>query len=279
MLAGSAAASAQTPQDRTSSDVPTLQKEVPAPVATSAPQLQPVAPSPSVVVDASRVVPTEARVVPPPPRIVKGDAGTVVVSSRPAVGAGYESAGASATTPLQVNSSFGYRWGRKHTGIDFQASWGESVGVSMAGTVAFAGMKHGYGNLVIVDHGEGISTYYAHLSSIYVGVGQAVTAREVIGAIGTTGRSTGPHLHYEVRIDGKPINPNSVISSVDGKYFVNGQPFGDEAEPASAAPAGEPTSSLSIPAIEQSSRPRRVVQTNGIEGHVLLYGQNSLTAN
>jgi murein DD-endopeptidase MepM/ murein hydrolase activator NlpD len=263
---GAIAASAQTPQDRNST-VPSFQKEIPSAAASTpvapdtVPQLKPVAPLPSLVVETANPVPTEARVIPPRPHLVKQSAGAIAVPGKGLnESGGYYASQAAVSTPLQVNSGFGYRWGRLHTGIDFQASWGDSVGVSMAGTVAFAGGKHGYGNLIIVDHGDGISTYYAHLSAIYVGVGQAVGAGQVIGAVGSTGRSTGPHLHYEVRVQGHPVNPNSTISFVNGEIFVNGQPFSEESiEPAPT----EPTS---------QARPRRV------ENRILIYSENSLTA-
>ncbi len=249
ILASGVAASAQTPQDR-NSDVPSFKKDNPV----VAEPVKPIAPpSPVIVLDASRPVPLTAQVIPPPPRLVKQSAGSVAVPGRST--GGFRATQASASSPLQVNSSFGPRSGRRHNGIDFQASWGEAVGVSMAGTVEFAGIKRGYGNLIIVDHGDGISTYYAHLSAIYVGVGQTVTASQVIGAVGSTGRSSGPHLHYEVRLDGRPVNPNATISVVDGEYYVNGEPVssGENAEPAML----EGTSHLVAPADEEESRPRR----------------------
>jgi murein DD-endopeptidase MepM/ murein hydrolase activator NlpD len=277
-LSGTVAASAQTPQDR-NSDVPSFKKEIPAAVApapsdAASPQLRPIAPAPSLVVEAATPVPTDAHVIPPPPRLVKQTAGVVTLPGRSlAATGGYETSEVAISTPLQVNSGFGYRSGRMHTGIDFQASWGDSVGVSMRGTVTFAGVKHGYGNVIVVDHGDGISTYYAHLSAIYVGVGQTVAASQVIGAIGSTGRSTGPHLHYEVRVYGHPVNPTSIISFVNGEIYVNGQPFGgDTVEPAAA----EPTSRAVAPAAD--SRPRRVAPTTGDPKRVLISSDNSLTA-
>jgi len=153
-------------------------------------------------------------VIPPPPHLLKQTAGVIALPGRTLTATGgYETSNIAISTPLQVNSGFGYRSGRMHTGIDFQASWGDSVGVSMAGTIAFAGVKHGYGNVIVVDHGDGISTYYAHLSAIYVGLGQAVAAGQVIGAIGSTGRSTGPHLHFEVRLNGVPQNPARFLTT------------------------------------------------------------------
>jgi murein DD-endopeptidase MepM/ murein hydrolase activator NlpD len=281
ILSSAIVASAQSPQDR-NPNVPTFKKENPVEVAAApattgseaVPQLKPIVPAAPVVVESARPIPTEAQVIPPPPHLVKQAAGTIVLPSGVPSDGGYHASGAAIATPLQVNSAFGQRWGRRHTGIDFQASWGEAVGVSLAGTVVFAGIKHGYGNLVIVDHGNGISTYYAHLSAIYVGVGQALNANQVLGAIGSTGHSTGPHLHYEVRIFGRPINPTSTITSVNGEYYVNGQPFVQEsAEPAQV----EPTSSLSAPASVET-RPRRVARQTATDKWVLVYGQNSLTS-
>jgi murein DD-endopeptidase MepM/ murein hydrolase activator NlpD len=223
-FAGTTAALAQAPQNP-DSQVPTFQKEIkaaPAPVPSDAvPQLRPVAPV--LVVSGDAPVPGDARIVPPPPRLLARAAGRIAVPS--ALGASsYRAADAALSTPLQVNSGFGYRGGRRHNGIDFQASWGDSVGASMAGTVVFAGIKRGYGNLLILDHGHGVTTYYAHLSAMYVGLGQTIAAGQVIGAIGTTGRSSGPHLHYEVRINGDPVNPNAVIMFDTEGVTVDGEP-------------------------------------------------------
>ena len=94
-----------------------------------------------------------------------------------------------------------------HTGIDIAVPLGTPVHATMAGTVSFAGWNtEGYGNLVIVKNGS-YSTYYAHLEQIPVAVGQTVAAGDVIGLSGSTGHSTGPHVHYEVRVDGKPVSP------------------------------------------------------------------------
>jgi len=81
------------------------------------------------------------------------------------------------------------------------------VGAAAAGRVIFAGAYGGYGNAVIIDHSGGMSTLYAHLSSITVTYGEIVSAGQTIGLVGSTGLSTGPHLHFEVRIDGKPVDP------------------------------------------------------------------------
>jgi murein DD-endopeptidase MepM/ murein hydrolase activator NlpD len=113
----------------------------------------------------------------------------------------------------QVGSSFGYRSdpftgrARFHSGCDIKARWGDSVGASLSGIVQYVGWYHGYGNIVIVNHGGGVTTHYAHLSSFDVQVGQRVERGQVVGRAGSTGRATSPHLHYELRIDGNPVNP------------------------------------------------------------------------
>jgi murein DD-endopeptidase MepM/ murein hydrolase activator NlpD len=105
-----------------------------------------------------------------------------------------------------VVSPFGMRWGRMHTGIDIAVGYGTPIHAAASGTVIFAGWMGGYGNFVIVDHGGGMSTGYAHQSSIAVG-GGSVTQGQVIGYVGCTGHCFGPHLHFEVRINGSPVDP------------------------------------------------------------------------
>ncbi len=105
-----------------------------------------------------------------------------------------------------VVSGFGMRWGRLHAGIDIAVPYGTPIHASASGTVIFAGWMGGYGNFVIIDHGGGISTGYAHQSSIAVG-GGSVTQGQVIGYVGCTGHCFGPHLHFEVRINGSPVDP------------------------------------------------------------------------
>jgi murein DD-endopeptidase MepM/ murein hydrolase activator NlpD len=106
-----------------------------------------------------------------------------------------------------VTSPFGQRWGRMHTGIDIGAPEGAPIVAAAAGTVLVAGWVEGYGNTVVIDHGGGIATLYGHQSSIAVAVGQPVTRGQVVGAVGNTGHSTGPHLHFEVRVNGSPVDP------------------------------------------------------------------------
>jgi murein DD-endopeptidase MepM/ murein hydrolase activator NlpD len=104
-----------------------------------------------------------------------------------------------------VTSGFGWRWGRMHEGIDIGAPYGASVVASASGTVIHAGWMGGYGNLVVVDHGGGLSTAYAHLSSIAAGGG--VSQGQVVGYIGCTGHCFGAHLHFEVRVNGGAVDP------------------------------------------------------------------------
>jgi murein DD-endopeptidase MepM/ murein hydrolase activator NlpD len=111
-----------------------------------------------------------------------------------------------------VTSPFGMRWGRMHDGIDIGAPSGTPIHAAAAGTVIYAGWMEGYGNLVVLDHGNGLSTAYAHQSSIAVGYGQTVTQGQVIGYVGSTGHSTGPHLHFEVRVNGSPVDPLGYLS-------------------------------------------------------------------
>jgi murein DD-endopeptidase MepM/ murein hydrolase activator NlpD len=105
-----------------------------------------------------------------------------------------------------VVSGFGLRWGRMHTGIDIGVGYGTPIQAAASGTVIFAGWMGGYGNFVIVDHGGGLSTAYAHQSSIAVG-GGAVTQGQVLGYVGCTGHCFGPHLHFEVRVNGSAVDP------------------------------------------------------------------------
>lgn len=118
----------------------------------------------------------------------------------------------------QLTSGFGYRMNpvtqRRafHHGIDLAVASGTPVLATADGHVAFAGRAGGYGLLVVIDHGDGVVTRLGHLSAISVRNGQAVAAGDAIGRAGSTGRATGPHVHYEIRIDGSSIDPLSVAS-------------------------------------------------------------------
>jgi murein DD-endopeptidase MepM/ murein hydrolase activator NlpD len=106
-----------------------------------------------------------------------------------------------------VTSGFGSRWGRMHEGIDIAVGQGTPVHAAAAGTVIYAGWMEGYGNLVVIDHGNGLSTAYGHNSSLASSVGESVSAGQVIAYSGSTGHSTGPHVHFEVRVNGAPVDP------------------------------------------------------------------------
>lgn len=132
---------------------------------------------------------------------------------------------------VTVGSLFGYRsdpfTGRAkfHSGVDIKARWGESVGASQPGIVQFTGWYHGYGNMIIINHGGGVTTHYAHLSSFDVEVGARVERGQIIGRAGSTGRATSPHLHYELRIDGNPVNPFQPLAlDASSGYFKLSQP-------------------------------------------------------
>jgi len=104
------------------------------------------------------------------------------------------------TDPITGKSEF-------HEGIDLGAPYGAPIRAAAAGVVTFAGQMQGYGNIVIVQHPGGMETRYAHQSAMRVTKGQPVAAGEVIGAVGATGEATGPHLHFEVRLGGEPVDP------------------------------------------------------------------------
>jgi murein DD-endopeptidase MepM/ murein hydrolase activator NlpD len=106
-----------------------------------------------------------------------------------------------------VVSPFGMRWGRLHAGIDIAVPNGTPIHAAASGTVAIAGWEGGYGNYTCINHGGGLATCYAHQSTISVSVGQQVSQGQVIGYTGCTGHCLGPHLHFEVRINGTPVDP------------------------------------------------------------------------
>ncbi|HET6947938.1 MAG TPA: M23 family metallopeptidase [bacterium] len=107
----------------------------------------------------------------------------------------------------RLTSRFGWRRWRHHDGIDIAAPYGSPVTAARDGVVVFAGWYHAYGKALIVDHGSGLQTLYGHNSRLLVRSGERVTKGQLIAKVGSTGRSTGPHLHFEVRINGRPVNP------------------------------------------------------------------------
>jgi murein DD-endopeptidase MepM/ murein hydrolase activator NlpD len=106
-----------------------------------------------------------------------------------------------------VTSGYGWRWGRMHEGIDIAVPAGTPVSAAASGRVIYAGWMGGYGNLVVIDHGAGLATAYGHNSSIAAGSGSSVSQGQTIAYAGSTGHSTGPHVHFEVRVNGSAVDP------------------------------------------------------------------------
>jgi murein DD-endopeptidase MepM/ murein hydrolase activator NlpD len=123
------------------------------------------------------------------------------------------------TGEVDLSSTFGVRVdpflhiAAMHTGLDFRGDAGEPIHATAAGTVTNAGWSGGYGKMVEIDHGNGLSTRYGHLSQIDVKVGDAIRIGQVVGRMGSTGRSTGPHLHYETRIEGEAVDPQRFLNA------------------------------------------------------------------
>jgi murein DD-endopeptidase MepM/ murein hydrolase activator NlpD len=118
---------------------------------------------------------------------------------------------------IDLTSGFGLRMDpfvramAMHTGVDFRGTTGDPVRATANGRVTTAGWNGGYGKMVEIDHGNGLSTRYGHLSEILVKPGQSVRSGQIVGRVGSTGRSTGPHLHYETRVDGEAVNPQKFL--------------------------------------------------------------------
>jgi murein DD-endopeptidase MepM/ murein hydrolase activator NlpD len=118
---------------------------------------------------------------------------------------------------IDLSSGFGMRVDpfvrapAMHSGLDFRGAVGEPARATAAGTVVQAGWNGGYGKMVEIDHGNGLSTRYGHLSEIDVTIGQSIRIGQTIGKIGSTGRSTGPHLHYETRVEGDAVDPQKFL--------------------------------------------------------------------
>jgi murein DD-endopeptidase MepM/ murein hydrolase activator NlpD len=110
-----------------------------------------------------------------------------------------------------VTSEFGYRWGKLHAGLDIGAGTGTPIHPAKAGTVIFSGQQNGYGNVIIIEHGGGLTTLYGHQSRLAAREGDEVSTGDVIGYVGSTGHSTGPHLHFETRVGGSPQNPRRFL--------------------------------------------------------------------
>ena len=118
-----------------------------------------------------------------------------------------------------ISSGFGYRsdpfngGAAMHAGLDFRGNVGAPIHAAADGKVTFVGTKSGYGKVIEISHGNGMMTRYAHMSAWKARAGQVVSAGDMIGLIGSTGRSTGPHLHFEVRIHGRAVNPRPFLET------------------------------------------------------------------
>jgi murein DD-endopeptidase MepM/ murein hydrolase activator NlpD len=212
----------------------TEQKPLEPKTSTAAQNTQPQKPEPQLEVA------IENAVIPPAPVIVKRNTNAIMI---PVDGASPVSKASSdskyeerpvVSSSVSVGSVFGYRLdpftrrAKFHSGVDIKARWGDPVGASQAGVVQFAGWYHGYGNMIIVAHGGGVTTHYAHLSSFDVEAGARVERGTIIGRAGSTGRATSPHLHYEVRLDGNPLNPFQPLAlESSSDYFKQTRPAVD----------------------------------------------------
>jgi virulence factor Mce-like protein len=136
-----------------------------------------------------------------------------------------------------VTSPYGPRWGRMHTGLDIDGDYGDPIGASASGTVTLATYYSGYGNAVIVDHGEGFSTLYGHMSGIGVEVGDRVAQGQFLGLVGCTGHCFGDHLHFEIRVDNRPVDP---LPYLEGKFTIFGEGIVAITNPISDAVDDEP---------------------------------------
>ena len=121
-------------------------------------------------------------------------------------------------TASRFTSGYGPRWGRMHNGTDFAAPHGTPIRSTADGVVTYVGWQSAYGRLIKIKHDFGIETRYAHLSKFRVKKGERVSRGQHIGDMGNTGRSTGTHLHYEIRIGGKPINPMKYIKAAQNVF-------------------------------------------------------------
>lgn len=155
----------------------------------------------------------EKKVVAKPTKVNYGYVGSVGSSSNVNNTSQKVNIGIELITPVSgtISCTFGRKSGYYHTGLDIAAPKGRPIKAAAAGTVTSAGYHYSYGYLVIISHGNGVQTYYAHCSQLNVSVGQTVSQGQTVGLVGSTGNSTGNHLHFEVRINGKAQNPQNYI--------------------------------------------------------------------
>jgi murein DD-endopeptidase MepM/ murein hydrolase activator NlpD len=177
------------------------------------------------------VITLKATVIPPPPNVVKSSVQTISIPADKANADSKYEEKPTVASQATVGSVFGVRRdpftgrARFHAGVDIKARMGDPVGASQRGVVEFAGWYFGYGYMIIVHHGGGVRTHYAHLSSFDVQVGARVERGTILGRAGSTGRATSPHLHYEVRVDGVALNPFQPLAlDASSDYFKQTQP-------------------------------------------------------
>ncbi len=153
-------------------------------------------------------------IVPGGVRPVKVATSASVASSGRTASSGRPSAsGGSLSWPLrgQITSPYGTRWGSLHAGVDIAGGYGAIIRAAAPGKVVFCGWFGGYGRCIIIDHGDRMSTLYGHAQALLVSLGQKVARGDAVAKVGSSGNSTGPHLHFEVRVDGVTINPLSYL--------------------------------------------------------------------
>ncbi len=203
---------------------------------TEAQQHKPAAPQPEAE--------TQTIVIPPAPVVIKKENHMIAIPVDAANASSKYEERPVVSSSVNVGSGFGYRRdpftrrAKFHSGADIKARWGDAVGASQAGTVTFAGWYHGYGNMIIITHGGGVATHYAHLSSFDVEVGTHVERGTIIGRAGSTGRATSPHLHYEVRIDGNAMNPFQPLALDPSSDYFKTRPTVDAGRGDATSPAG-----------------------------------------
>jgi len=156
-----------------------------------------------VVANKPKPKPKPVVVVPPRPAPVKASRDR----SPAATVEGLASSGFARPGQGRLTSGYGRRWGRLHAGIDLASGIGSPVRAAAAGRVQAAGWEGGYGRAVRITHPDGTVTIYGHMSALLVSAGERVDAGQLVGREGNTGQSTGPHLHFEVRVNGTPVNP------------------------------------------------------------------------
>jgi murein DD-endopeptidase MepM/ murein hydrolase activator NlpD len=239
------------------------QQDAPRPQSTNqivgAPEQKPAEqPKPDVqqkpVVEKTSQPKELAAIIPDAPNVIKKSASAIAIPSENANAAPkYEERTTTSTaergiaSTAQVGSRFGYRsdpftgGARFHSGVDIKARSGDTVGASQPGIVEFAGWYYGYGNMIIINHGGGVTTRYAHLSSFATEVGTRVERGQIIARAGSTGRATSPHLHYEVRVEGSAINPFQVLAlDPSSDYFKFAQPATQAAKREEPKPDAHP---------------------------------------